>query len=300
VKVRGPARNDIHGWVVLDKPSGVTSTHAVSQLKRLFNAKKAGHAGTLDPLGTGVLPVAFGEATKTLPFVQAGEKVYSFTVSWGTETDTDDSDGKVSAQSEARPATTEIVALLPRFIGTIQQLPPSYSAIKVNGARAHDLARSGQAPVLFPRPVTIHALDLISALPEEAIFEARCGQGTYVRAIARDLGRSLGCYGHVSALRRTRVGPFFEADAVLLPDLADAASRAHALRRVEAGLVEVPRVVVDSSIAARLQRGQPVLLRGHDAPVDGFAYAACCGVVIAVGAVKKGELIPGRVFNLPL
>jgi len=300
VKVRALARNDIHGWVVLDKPPGMTSTRAVSELKRLFNAKKAGHAGTLDPLATGVLPVAFGEATKTVPFVQAGEKVYRFTVSWGTETDTDDCDGKASAQSAARPAAAEIVALLPRFIGAIQQLPPSYSAIKINGARAHVLARGGQAPVLSPRPVTIHALDLINALPDEAIFEARCGKGAYVRAIARDLGSSLGCYGHLSALRRTRVGPFFEADAVLLPDLEDAISRAHALRRVEAGLVEVPRVAVDSSVAARLRQGQPVLLRGHDAPLAGPAYAACGGVVIAVGAVEKGELIPSRVFNLPL
>jgi tRNA pseudouridine55 synthase len=299
VKGRALARNDVHGWVVLDKPSGMTSTHAVSQLKRLFNAKKAGHAGTLDPLATGVLPVAFGEATKTVPFVQAGEKVYRFTVSWGSETDTDDSDGKVCALSEARPAATEIVALLPQFIGTIQQKPPSYSAIKINGARAHDLARGGQAPVLSPRPVTIHALDLINVLPEGAIFEARCGKGAYVRAIARDLGRSLGCYGHVGTLRRTRVGPFFEADAVLLPDLDDAISRAQALRRVEAGLVEVPRVVVDPSVAARLRRGQPVVLPAHDAPFGGLAYAACCGVVIAVGAVEKGELIPSRVFNLP-
>ncbi len=300
MKLRASARDDIHGWVVLDKPPGMTSTHAVSRLKRLFNAKKAGHAGTLDPLATGVLPVAFGEATKTVPFVQAGEKVYRFTVSWGTETDTDDCDGKASAQSEARPAAAEIVALLPRFIGAIQQLPPSYSAIKINGARAHDLARRGQAPVLSPRPVTIQALELINALPDEAIFEARCGKGAYVRAIARDLGRSLGCYGHVSALRRTRVGPFFEADAALLPDLDDVASRAQALRRVEAGLVEVPRVAVDSSVAARLRQGQPVLLRGHDAPLAGLAYAACGGVVIAVGAVEKGELIPGRIFNLPL
>jgi tRNA pseudouridine55 synthase len=299
MKVRAQARNDVHGWVVLDKPPGTTSTHAVSRLKRIFNAKKAGHAGTLDPLATGVLPVAFGEATKTVPFVQDGEKAYRFTVRWGTETDTDDADGTVAAQSDARPAKAEIFALLPGFTGTILQLPPSYSAIKINGERAYDLARGGAAPVLSPRPVTIHALDLIDAGRDEAVFEARCGKGTYVRALARDLGRSLGCYGHVSALRRTRVGPFFETDAVLLADLDDDAFRAKALRRVEAGLMEVPRVVVDSCVAARLRRGQPVLLRGHDAPFDGFAYAACGGVVVAVGAVEKGELIPGRVFNLP-
>jgi len=297
---RTSTRKDVHGWVVLDKPSGMNSTHAVSRLKRIFNAKKAGHAGTLDPLATGILPIALGEATKTVPFVQDGEKAYRFTVRWGTETDTDDADGGIAAQSDLRPATAEILALLPGFIGTILQLPPSYSAIKINGERAYDLARDGEAPVLSPRPVTIHALDLLSAEPDEAVFEARCGKGTYVRAIARDLGRSLGCYGHVSALRRTRVGPFYETDAVLLPDLDDEGARTRALCRIEAGLMEVPRVVVDSGAAARLRRGQPVLLRGHDAPFDGSAYAACGGVVVAIGAVEKGELIPGRVFNVRL
>ncbi|MGH6795500.1 MAG: tRNA pseudouridine(55) synthase TruB [Methylocella sp.] len=300
MKVRAPARNDVHGWVVLDKPAGMTSTDAVSRLKRIFNAKKAGHAGTLDPLATGVLPIAFGEATKTVPFVQDGEKAYRFTVRWGTETDTADSDGSVTAQSDARPAAARILALLPRFTGTIEQTPPSYSAIKINGERAYDLARGGAAPVLSPRPAAIHALDLIDAGRDEAVYEARCGKGTYMRALARDLGRSLGCYGHVSALRRTRVGPFFATDAARLPDFDGDASCAKALRRVESGLAEVPRVVVDSCVAARLRRGQPVLLRGHDAPADGIAYAACRGVVIAVGAVEKGELIPGRVFNLPL
>ena len=297
---RTSTRKDVHGWVVLDKPSGMNSTHAVSRLKRIFNAKKAGHAGTLDPLATGILPIAFGEATKTVPFVQDGEKAYRFTVRWGTETDTDDADGRIAAQSDLRPAAAEILALLPGFIGTILQLPPSYSAIKINGERAYDLARDGEAPVLTPRPVTIHALDLLSSEPDEAVFEARCGKGTYVRAIARDLGRSLGCYGHVSALRRTRVGPFYETDAVLLPDLDDEGARTRALCRIEAGLMEVPRVVVDSSAAARLRRGQPVLLRGQDAPFDGSAYAACGGVVVAIGAVEKGELIPGRVFNVRL
>ncbi len=294
------ARNDVHGWVVLDKPAGMTSTHAVSRLKRIFNAKKAGHAGTLDPLATGVLPVAFGEATKTVPFVQDGEKLYRFTVRWGTETDTDDSDGSVAAQSDARPAAAGILALLPRFTGTIEQTPPGYSAIKINGERAYDLARAGQAPVLSQRQVTIYALDLIDAGRDEAVFEARCGKGTYVRAIARDLGRSLGCYGHVSALRRTRVGPFSEADAVTYIDLADGViEAAQAMRRTEAGLMELPCVTVDRDAAAKLRRGQSILLRGHDAPFEGFAYAACGGVVIAVGAVEKGELIPGRVFNLP-
>jgi tRNA pseudouridine55 synthase len=292
-------REDIDGWVILDKPVGITSTHAVSRLKRIFNAKKAGHAGTLDPLASGILPVAFGEATKTVPFVQDGEKAYRFTVRFGTETDTDDSDGKVVAQSDLCPAPAGILALLPRFIGVIQQTPPAFSAIRIDGARAYDIARDGQTPELSARPVTVHALDLVSADGNEAVFEARCGKGTYVRAIARDLGRLLGCYGHVTALRRTRVGPFVEADAVTLSDLAEPAFVGGPMRRVEAGLMEMPRVIVDRDAAARLRRGQSILLRGADAPIEGSAYAACGGVVIAVGSVAKGELVPGRVFNLP-
>ncbi|VTZ27718.1 tRNA pseudouridine synthase B [Methylocella tundrae] len=277
----------------------MTSTHAVSRLKRIFNAKKAGHAGTLDPLASGILPVAFGEATKTVPFVQDGEKAYRFTVRFGAETDTDDSDGKIVAQSELRPERAEILARLPQFIGTIEQTPPAFSAIKINGERAYDLARDGETPQLVARLVTIHALDLVSADQDEAVFEARCGKGTYVRAIARDLGRLLGCFGHVTALRRTRVGPFTEADAIALSDLEESGVEAQAMRRVEAGLMELPRVIVDRDAAAKLRRGQSILLRGADAPMDGSAYAACGGVVIAVGAVEKGELVPGRVFNLP-
>ncbi len=292
-------RQDVDGWVVLDKPVGMTSTHAVSRLKRIFNAKKAGHAGTLDPLASGILPVAFGEATKTVPFVQDGEKAYRFTVRFGAETDTDDADGRVTAQSELRPARADVLALLPQFIGVIQQTPPAFSAIKIDGERAYDIARDGETPRLSARAVTIHALDLLSANEDEAVFEARCGKGTYVRAIARDLGRLLGCFGHVTALRRTRVGPFTEADAIGLDDLAELGVEAAAMRRVEAGLLELPRVIVDRDAAARLRRGQSILLRGADAPAEGAAYAACGGVVIAVGAVEKGELVPGRVFNLP-
>jgi len=297
---RKSSRAEINGWVVLDKDIGMTSTHAVARLKRIFNAAKAGHAGTLDPLASGLLPIAFGEATKTVPFVQDGEKAYRFTVLWGAETDTDDSDGTVTARSDLRPSPAEIAALLPRFIGTILQKPPAYSAIKINGERAYDLARDGEIPALVERPVTIHALDLASVTPDAAVFEARCGKGTYVRALARDLGRLLGCLGHVSALRRTRVGPFQEEHAVSLADLGESATAAQALRCVEAGLLEMPRVLVDRNAAARLRRGQPVLLRGQDAPLEGSsAYAACGGVVIAVGAIEKGELVPGRVFNLP-
>jgi tRNA pseudouridine55 synthase len=291
-------RVEINGWVVLDKPVGMTSTHAVSRLKRIFSAKKAGHAGTLDPLASGLLPVAFGEATKTVPFVQDGEKAYRFTIRWGAETDSDDSDGTITRQSDLRPQTADIRAALPQFTGTILQQPPAFSAIKIAGERAYDLARDGETVDLAPRPVTIHELELVASSPEEATFEARCGKGTYVRAVARDLGRALGCLGHVTALRRTRVGPFSEADAVPLARLMDELPF-ECLRRVEAGLSEVPQIVVDREAAARLRRGQSILLRGRDAPIEGQAFASCGGVVVAVGAIECGELVPGRVFNLP-
>ncbi|MBX9739813.1 MAG: tRNA pseudouridine(55) synthase TruB, partial [Beijerinckiaceae bacterium] len=203
-------RVEINGWFILDKPVGMTSTHAVSRLKRIYNAKKAGHAGTLDPLASGLLPVAFGEATKTVPFVQDGEKAYRFTVRWGIETDSDDSDGKIVQTADHRPGPDQIEAALPRFTGTIMQAPPAFSAIKVNGERAYDMARDGEIVELAARPVTINSLEMIASTDDDAVFEARCGKGTYVRAIARDLGRALGCLGHVTALRRTRVGPFTE------------------------------------------------------------------------------------------
>ncbi len=292
-------RVDVDGWLILDKPQGLTSTQAVSRVKRLFNAKKAGHAGTLDPLATGILPIAFGEATKTVPFVQDGKKAYRFTVQWGIETDSDDSEGKITHTSEARPDTDSILVALPQFTGAIMQVPPSFSAIKIGGERAYDLARDGETVELAAREVVIDALELVSATANEAIFEARCGKGTYVRAIARDLGRLLGCYGHVTALRRTRVGPFLIVDAITLEALeADPAHAIDAMLSVEAGLTELPCVVVDRNSAARLRRGQSLILRGRDAPAGGIAYAACGGVPIAFGPVEAGELNPTRVFNL--
>ncbi|HEV2574728.1 MAG TPA: tRNA pseudouridine(55) synthase TruB [Beijerinckiaceae bacterium] len=293
-------RVEVNGWIILDKPIGMTSTHAVSRLKRIFNAKKAGHAGTLDPLASGLLPVAFGEATKTVPFVQDGEKAYRFTVKWGTETDSDDADGTPVRHSETRPTREEVEAQLPRFIGTIMQTPPAYSAIKIDGERAYDLARDGATFEIAPREVTIHALRLVSSSDGEAVLEAECGKGTYVRAIARDLGRLLGCLGHVTALRRTRVGPFYEDDADPLAEIEEAGVEAASfMLSVEAGLTELPCVVVDRDGAARLRRGQSLILRGRDAPAEGVAYAACGGVPVAFGAVSHGELVPSRVFNLP-
>ena len=292
-------RVEVNGWVVLDKPVGITSTHAVSRLKRIYNGKKAGHAGTLDPLASGILPIAFGEATKTVPYVQDGEKAYRFTVLWGAETDTDDSDGKIVARSDERPARAAIVAHLPRFIGDVEQTPPAFSAIKINGERAYDLAREGQVVEIASRIVTIHELDIVGEDETSTTFETRCGKGTYVRAIARDLGRALGCYGHVTALRRTRVGPFVESDAVPLASLEAADVATAALRHVEAGLGELTRILVDRTDASRLRRGQSMLLRGSDAPPKGQAYAVCSGVVVAIGGIENGQLVPARVFNLP-
>jgi tRNA pseudouridine(55) synthase len=210
---RRPPRLEINGWINLDKPVGVTSTQAVAQLKRLYNAKKVGHAGTLDPLASGVLPVAFGEATKTVPVVQDGTKAYEFVVRWGEETDTDDAEGRIVARSEARPDRQHIEAALPRFVGLISQTPPTYSAVRIAGERAYDLARGGESFEIAARDIVVHRLTLIEAERDEARFEAECGKGAYVRALARDLGRLLGCGGHVVFLRRTRVGPFSTATA---------------------------------------------------------------------------------------
>ena len=300
-----PKKQDVHGWVVLDKPVGMTSTHAVSVVKRALRARKAGHAGTLDPLASGILPIALGEATKTVPFVMDGRKAYRFTVRWGIETDSDDSEGRAVAVSEARPSLEAVEALLPRFTGAIMQTPPVYSAIKVAGERAYDLAREGETVTLSPREVVIDALRVTGHDGDTSTLEAECGKGTYVRAIARDMGRALGCLGHVCALRRTRVGPFLEADSTLLdalrggPDGEPPAPDA-ALRPVESGLSELPCIQLSRDGAARVKRGQSVLLRGREAPASGPAYAAHGGVVVATGGVEAGEFVPARVFNLPL
>src|SRR4051812_30071815 len=306
--VRKPQKQDVHGWVILDKPVGMTSTHAVGMVKRLFTARRAGHAGTLDPLASGCLPLALGEATKTVLFVMDGRKRYRFTVRWGEERDTDDAEGKVVATDETRPGAEAIVACLPAFTGTIAQAPPKFSAIKIEGERAYDLAREGQEVVLEARPVEIHDLALVGA-PDNgtAVFEAECGKGTYVRALARDIGRVLGCLGYVSALRRTQVGPFGENDMISLAELealcqkaaAGEGSLADALLPVETALDDIPALAVSRADAARLQRGQAVLLRGRDAPIfRGTVHVTTSGELIALAEVDRGEIIPKRVFNL--
>jgi tRNA pseudouridine55 synthase len=297
----------INGWLIFDKPQGMTSTQAVARVKRLYDAAKAGHAGTLDPLATGVLPIALGEATKTVPFVIEGSKEYRFTVRFGVETDTDDAMGKTVAGSDQRPTRAEIEAKLPDFTGEIDQVPPRYSALKVDGARAYDLARDEEEFELAPRRVSIASLTLIDHPDaDHCVLKARCGKGTYVRSLARDLGRALGALGHVEALRRTRVGGFEEANAVQLAALETLAESGgpdgllSALLPVETALRDIPALALAGPDADRLRRGQPVLLRGRDAPiVEGTVYATSRGTLVAVGEVSKGELRPKRIFNLP-
>jgi tRNA pseudouridine55 synthase len=301
-------KRDVHGWIALDKPVGMTSTHAVAVIKRLFSARRVGHAGTLDPLASGALPIALGEATKTVPFVMDGRKVYRFTVRWGEERDTDDAEGRVTQTSAARPAAEAIRALLPRFTGLIAQVPPKFSAIKVEGERAYDLARDGEEVELQPRPVQIDRLELVETPDaDHAVFEAECGKGTYVRALARDFGRILGCFGHVVALRRLTVGPFGPAELISLAELqalcdraaAGEGSLADALLPVATALDDIPALAVSKADAARLQRGQAVLVRGRDAPIlSGTLYVTASGELIALAEADRGEIVPKRVFNL--
>ena len=298
--------NIVNGWIVLDKRIGMTSTQSVGAVRRIFDAQKAGHAGTLDPLATGILPIALGEATKTVSYAVDGEKAYRFTVRWGAETNTDDSEGTVARSSEQRPTMADIEEILPRYIGDVMQTPPQFSAIKIDGNRAYDLAREGEVVVIEPRQVHIDALRIVD-MPDDRtiVFEAECGRGTYVRAIARDIGRDLGCFGHVIALRRTRVGPFYEEDSITMDDLEAAgkaddggAALAGALRSVEAALEGLTQLQVSQQDGGRIARGQSILIRGRDAPVmTGEAYAMCRGRPLAIGILEQGEFKPLRVFN---
>jgi tRNA pseudouridine55 synthase len=283
--------------VILDKPFDMTSTEAVARVKRLYAAQKAGHAGTLDPLATGILPIALGEATKTVPVVQDGAKAYRFAIRWGAETDTDDAEGKVVATSDHRPGEQAVVAALPAFIGEIEQVPPAFSAIRIGGERAYDLARAGEAPVLEPRIVTVADLRLVEHGPELSRFEMACEKGTYVRALARDLARMLGTRGHIAELRRVAVARFGEAEAVSLDRIEAAADRDGLLRPLAEALVAVAELRLDGARATAIRNGNPVLLAGRDAPVAlDLAWASCAGEPVALGRVEKGQFWPTRVF----
>jgi tRNA pseudouridine55 synthase len=297
----------IHGWLCIDKPAGLTSTDVVNRVKRATQASKVGHGGTLDPLATGVLPVALGEATKTVQYVIDGIKHYRFTARFGEGRDTDDRDGEVTATSAGRPDDARILAALPGFVGEIEQVPPRYAAVKIQGERAYDLARRGEVVELEPRPVWIDDLRLI-ARPDldHAEFELTCGRGTYVRAVVRDLGLMLGCYAYVDALRRLRVGPFAADDAISLETLDRLVgddSLPQALIPVGTALEGLPSLALTEPQAARIRAGQtvhvaPNLLVGEAGEDDPTIRAMAAGRVVALARLHGSELSPLRVFNL--
>jgi tRNA pseudouridine55 synthase len=289
-------KNLINGWVILDKPSGITSAHAVAKVKRLLKPAKIGHAGTLDPLASGVLPLALGEATKTIQYMMDAAKAYSFTVTWGEERDTDDVEGKPTASSPKRPTEEEIEAILPEFTGHIQQTPPSYSAIKVDGERAYDLARGGEAVELKAREVRVDSLEIIKHHTDVTSFICHCGKGTYIRSLARDMGRKLGCFGHISVLRRLKVGKFSETHAISLEVLGEMVHKGALgfLQPVTSVLDDILAVDITPAQAACLQRGQTVLL-----PIQADTLTARCeGKLIAICEARDGIVKPVRVFNL--
>jgi len=303
----------ISGWVVLDKPVGMGSTEAVSKVKWLFQADKAGHAGTLDPLASGMLPIALGEATKTVPYVMDGAKVYRFAVAWGEERSTDDLEGPVTQTSDLRPDEAAIRALLPKYTGVIMQTPPQFSAVKIAGNRAYDLARDGETVDIPPREVEIGRFDLIGLVgADRTLFEIECGKGTYVRSLARDMGRDLGCFGHIAELRRVEVEPFAVDELVTVQELeaarppADAEEEADYDRyaAIDAYLVEtaaaldcLPQVAVTDDAASRIRLGNAVIVRGRDAPVEAAeACATARGRLVAIGAIEAGMFKPKRVF----
>jgi tRNA pseudouridine55 synthase len=283
----------------------MSSTQALGKVRWLFNAEKAGHGGTLDPLATGLLPIALGEATKTVQWAMDGRKVYRFTAAWGAETNTDDLEGEITSRSDKRPSREEIEAILPRFTGTIMQAPPAFSAIKIDGERAYDLARAGEAPEMAERPITIASLKLVEALKEASQFEVTCGKGTYIRSLARDLGRSLGCLAHVSVLRRIEVGGLKESQMISLEKLEEISHRdgiealKGALFPIETVLDGIPALAVMGSDAAKLRQGQKVLLRGANAPISEAAVLVRYGPdLVGIGEVSQGALKTKRLFNL--
>ena len=293
------AADRLCGWLVLDKPVAMTSTRAVARIKGLAGGAKVGHAGTLDPLAIGVLPVAVGEATKTIPFVMAGAKRYRFTARWGEARATDDAEGEVTASSANRPTERELRAALPDFEGEIMQAPPAFSAIKVAGQRAYRLARAGAPVALDPRPVRVDSFRLIECEDRDhAVFEVRCGKGVYVRALARDLGERLDTFGHVVALRRIEAGPFGERDAISLDNLArlgHSGGLAETLLPLQAALAGLPTVDVSDGAARRLRHGQAVAFDGSE---RGTVFVTAEGKPLALARIEGGVARPARVFNL--
>jgi tRNA pseudouridine55 synthase len=293
---------DISGWLIVDKPAGLTSTAVVNKVRWALDARKAGHAGTLDPEATGVLAVAIGEATKTVPYITDALKAYDFTVRLGQATNTDDAEGEVIATSDTRPTDDEIKAALPAFLGEIMQVPPAFSAVKIDGERAYKRAREGAEVQLAARPLWVEELLLVDRPdPDHVTLEMTCGKGGYVRAIARDLGEALGCHGHVTRLRRTWSGPFTAADGITL-DKLEALARTPELdtwlRPLEEGLQDLPEMRCPAESLGRLRNGNPALVLGT-AEYGDEVWASHDGHAVAVGLYKGGELHPSRVFAAP-
>jgi len=305
---RKPRGRPLDGWLIIDKPAGLTSTDVVNRVRRLFDAQKAGHGGTLDPLATGLLPIAFGTATKTVPYVMDGTKLYRFTLRFGEARDTDDADGQVIETSDARPDGATIEAALAAFHGDIMQIPPLFSAVKVAGERAYDMAREGRVPVLAARPARVDRFVMIGCPdPQSAIFEVACGKGVYMRSLARDLARACGTVGHIAALRRLRVGPFLEHHAIPLDKLREPEDTAPAspdlLLPVATALADIPALALTEQEAADLEHGQSislVALMGRipsAADLDnGLARAMAGGRVIGLCRLQGGLLKPERIL----
>lgn len=304
--------NIVNGWVNLDKPPELSSSDAVNIVRRSLNAQKAGHGGTLDPLATGILPIALGEATKTIPYCQDHLKTYSFSVIWGEARDTDDAEGAIIETSDHRPAAADIKGVLPQFTGNIEQIPPKYSAIKIDGERAYDLARDGQDVEIKARPVYVQSLELLDAAPEKAQFRCICGKGTYMRSLARDMAQALGTVGYIADLRREAVGPFSVENSISLAkikEIGDIARLEDVLLPVETVLDDIPALALNQQEASRLKNGQKLLFiarpdvdRLHQAGIDledeATALAVYDGKPIALVAVNGAEIQPVRVLNL--
>ncbi len=305
---RKPRGRPLDGWLVIDKPPGLTSTDVVNRVRRIFDAQKAGHGGTLDPLATGLLPIAFGAATKTVPYVMDGTKLYHFTLRFGDARDTDDADGQVIETSDVRPSDDLIRAELAAFRGSIMQVPPAYSAVKIAGERAYDMAREGRAPVLEPRPARVDRFELIERPdPDTAIFEVASGKGVYMRSLARDLARACGSVGHITALRRLRVGPFLEASAIPLDKLRAPEDTAPAspdlLLPVATALADIPALALTQAEAVDLLHGQAISLvtlmgriPGAADPDGGLVRAMAGGRVLGLCRLEDGMMKPERML----
>ncbi|MBO6895873.1 MAG: tRNA pseudouridine(55) synthase TruB [Shimia sp.] len=294
---------DISGWLVVDKPAGMTSTSVVNKVRWAFNAKKAGHAGTLDPDATGVLAVALGEATKTVPYITDALKAYTFTVRLGQATNTDDAEGEIIVQSDKRPTDDEIKDALGQFVGDIMQVPPKFSAVKIDGERAYKLARDGEDIELAARPLWVEELVMTDREDEDHVtLEMTCGKGGYVRSIARDLGEALGCHGHVRELRRIWSGPFDAADGLSIEQIDEMAKQPELdsyLRPLEQGLEDLPEVKATAEGTVRLRNGNPGMVLASDVEYGEECWASFDGEAVAVGIFKAGELHPSRVFVKP-